>query len=116
MGVPQLLNQLFSPVQGGMQGIFDFPSATSTFNQTSPIAVTIATGNNQVVIAQSGQTTGGIFGPVTDVSSGFTQTNGTLQNFVAGVSWLSLSGGALATIGPIIAATVITDGTYGWFV
>ena len=114
-GVQNFLQKQFSSVPGGIQGLFDFPAATRTLGHHEPVALTVATGNNQLVIAQSGQSDAGILTPVTDFSHGFASTDGSLQGFVPGVTSLTLSGGVLAQLGPIIAATIITDGTYGWF-
>lgn len=116
-GVPQFLQEAMRETPGGIQGLFEFPVATPEFDQTtSPLAVTVATGKNHVVMVQSGQKVNDILEPTTNFSNGFSQTDGTLQGFVPGVSWLQFSGGVVQDIGPIIAATIISDGTYAWFV
>lgn len=116
-GVPQVLQEAMRETAGGIQGLFEFPASTPAFNQTTDaLAITVATGNNHVVMVQSGHKVNGILEPTTNFSNGFSQADGTLQGFASGVSWLNLSGGLLQEIGPIIAATVVSDGTYAWFV
>jgi hypothetical protein len=113
-GFSGLVNGLFSEKTGGVQGLFDIAKATTPALDGN-ISLNIMTGFQQVMIAQTGATTTG-FGPVTDFSNGFRSTNGTTQGFTPGVTWLNFTGGVLDDLGAIIAATVVTDGTYGWFV
>ena len=113
-GFSGLINGLFSEETGGVQGLFDFAITTMPALDGN-ISLDIMTGYQQVVIAQTGATTTG-FGPVTDFSNGFNSTNGTTQGFAPGVTWLNFTGGVLDDLGAIIAATMVTDGTYGWFV
>jgi len=116
-GLSIFVNAQLPQQNGGVQRIFDFPRSTPSFNQsTNPLAVTIATGNKRVVIAQTGQNNGAIFGPNANFGTIFNSTNGTLQGFVPGVTALSCTGGVLNMVGPVIAATVVNDGNFGWFV
>jgi len=112
------LTNLFSDVASGIQDLKSYPEDNQGFSQqaTKKLSLSVATGNNQVVLVETGNDRDGDFGPTTDFSSTYTSTDGTLTSFAAGVQVLSISGGVLEDIGPIVASTVVTDGTYGWLV
>ena len=75
----------------------------------------VATGNQQVLLLQSGADVGTLFTPTTNITSTFTSKNGSLADFVAPVQAINMTGGdALRQIGPIIAAEIVSDGTFSW--
>lgn len=118
VGLGALYNQFFPTDKGGAQGIFDFSQTTPGFstNAANRLAVTLLTGYQQVLLAQTGISSGGLFGPNTALGQSFVSADGTLRSFAPGIFSLACSGGALASLGAIIAATVVNDGNYGWFV
>ena len=124
VGFVELVDTQFSQGQGGIQAAFDFPKNTLGFATTpNRLSVMVFTGYQQVVIAQTGSDTGGgVFTPtVGDFSTNMQiSTNGGLTNPAAGALILSITGGALNTIGAITSAAVVRDSTLytgdGYFV
>ncbi len=116
--IPALVNNFLPQEQGGVQGLFDFPSTNVSFSQLvgERLSLLIATGFQKVIIMQSGQDVGGQFGPTTDFTPVFTNNTGSLAGFTVPAKVLQISGGVLESLGAIIAATIVTDGTYGWLV
>lgn len=117
-GLGSLYERFFPQDKGGAQGIFDFSEITPGFSTDAAqrLAVTLLTGYQQVLLAQTGVASGDLFGPNKTVGQALTATDGTLQGFTPGISALACSGGALTALGAIVAATVVNDGNYGWFV
>jgi len=116
-GFTGLVNSNFKADSGGVQGLVDFPQTTSGFAVApNQLAVTAVTGYQQVMLAQTGQQTGGLFGPNSNFSNAFASINGSLQGFASGVTSLTMTGDDLLSLGAIVATTLVTDGTYGWFV
>ncbi len=114
MGAEQGLANLATVISGllpqecaGVQGFFNLPCNTLGLFDISAF---IATGLQQVVLIESGQVNNGVLCPnggdfQTDLQI-FTDGQIT-QNFPVGtVRVVSISGGALADIGPIIAAAI----------
>lgn len=121
-GLGALYNQFFPTDKGGAQGLFDFSETTPGFsaNPASRLAVTILTGYQQVLLAQTGISTpvgaDNLFGPNKALSQAFVSTDGTLHGFVPGTFALACSGGALTSLGAITSAAILVSGTDGWFV
>lgn len=121
-GLGALYNQFFPTDKGGAQGLLDFSETTPGFstNAATRLAVTILTGYQQVLLAQTGISTlvgaDNLFGPNRALGQAFVGADGTLRGFAPGTFALACSGGALASLGAITAAAIVTDGTYGWFV
>ncbi len=111
------ISKEFSQLSGGVQGLFDFPVTTPSFTTQigERIAVNAFTGFNKLILMQTGADSNGLFGPQRDFTAPFESTDGSLTGFAKGTA-LSLSGGALAAIGPIGACATVTDGVFGWFV
>lgn len=115
-GIGGIINQFFTNTQGQAQAIFDMPATTPSFDQSSnQIGLAVATGYQQVALVQSGAVQSGLFGPVTDFTQVYKSQDGTLSNFSQGVRAISMQGGVLNQLGAIIAAAVVTDGNFGWF-
>jgi hypothetical protein len=102
-----LVSTLFPQCSGGVQGFFDLPPNTPGLFD---ISMFIATGLNQVLLVESGEVTAGVLEPNGgDFSTDLQQfTNGQITtNFpIPDVKTLSISGGVLSDIGPIIVATL----------
>lgn len=102
-----LVSTLFDQCSGGVQGFFDLPPNTPGLFD---ISMFITTGLNQVLLVESGEVTGGVLDPNGgDFSTDLQQfTNGQITtNFpIPNVKTVSISGGVLSDIGPIIAATL----------
>ena len=104
--------------KGGVQGLFDFPYTTESFSQdpAERISVEAFTGYKKIILTQTGKSIDGLFTAFNDVKDTFERTDGTMKGF-SKASNLVFSGGVLSKLGPIIAATVVSDGTNnGWFV
>jgi hypothetical protein len=117
VGFVELIDTQFSEGQGGIQAAFDFPNNTLGF-ATVPnrLSAMIFTGYKQIVIAQTGADTGGgIFTPTVGNFSTNMQnsTNGAVTAPGAGALILSITGGALDTIGAITSAAVVRDVAVG---
>lgn len=102
-----LVSTLFDQCAGGVQGFFDLPSNSPGLFD---ISMFIATGLNQVLLVESGQVTGGVLEPnggdfSTDLQE-FTDGQITTNFPIPNVKTVSISGGVLSDIGPIIAATL----------
>lgn len=121
-GLGALYNQFFPTDKGGAQGLFDFSETTPGFSAdpATRLAVTILTGYQQVLLAQTGISTpvgaDNLFGPNKALSQAFVSTDGTLHGFVPGAFALACSGGALTSLGAITSAAILVSGTGGWFV
>lgn len=121
VGFVELIDTQFSEGQGGIQAAFDFPNNTVGFTAAAPnrLSAMIFTGYKQVVIAQTGADTGGgIFTPaVGDFSTNMEiSTNGIVATPGAGALIISVSGGALNSIGAITSAIIVNDGVFGYLV
>lgn len=110
-----VLGQLFPVENGGIQGFVDLPNNTPGLFD---ISIQIATGLNKVALIQTGSLVAGTFTPtVGDFATGLQEFTGgeITQNLPVGNSRVvAVSGGALDTIGQIVAATVGTQGTNGY--
>ncbi|MBA2307632.1 hypothetical protein H0W26_05885, partial [Candidatus Dependentiae bacterium] len=107
----------FPQVQGGVQGLFDFPVTTQSFSTVTGkrLAVQAYGGYKKVVLLQTGKDSSGLFGPLQAEPTVYTSTNGMLGD-VSDTTAFSFSGGVLDTLGPLSSSVVLTDGTNGWFV
>lgn len=103
---------------GGVQGLNDIIYTMTGLDQTigNRISVTIATGYNKVVLAQSGQDTGTLFTPNTSFDAVFNSNDGTFTGFSPSVTGITMTGGDLNNLKAIITAALVTDSSYGWFV
>lgn len=112
-----LISTLLPQSSGGVQGFFDLPPNTPGLFD---ISMFIATGLNEVILIESGEVNAGVLTPNGgDFSTDLQQfTNGEITtNFpVPNVKTVAISGGVLADLGPIIAATLgvntVTDQGY----
>lgn len=101
----------------GIQGLFEFNTSNTAVHNASFL---IATGFEKVVLAQTGQVENGVLCPITGsaFNADITFQNGTItQNLPIAANnpkVVSISGGALDDIGPIITAELASDGTNGW--
>lgn len=102
----KLISNEFPEKNSGVQGIFDFPSGLPNFN--SQFSMLVMTGFDKVMLLQTS--------PVFDVSQIFKSNNGSLQDFNNSNTIITISGGALGSIGSITSAEIVTDGTYSWLV
>lgn len=108
----------FPPANGGVHGTFDFPLTTNGFTKkiSERLSVMAFTGFEKVALVQTGSDVqASLFGPVTTLEPVFKSESGSLAGF-ENATTLVLSGGALAQLGPITSAVVVSDGKYGWFV
>lgn len=100
----KVIAEQFPKEIGGIQGFFDFNQHSKTLNG---ISMMIATGLNKIALIESGQITGGTFSPL--VGDAFLQTqefkDGTLD-INAHANVLFIEGGALNSIGSIVAAEI----------
>ncbi len=114
----QLLNNALPLDQGGIQGITDLVATSSLFSQVSGnrISATIFTGFKTIVLAETAVANSGILTPITSYPQAQMFTDGTLQGFTPPAQYISMTGGALADLSAIIAATVVNDGTQSWIV
>jgi hypothetical protein len=115
----QLLVSLFNTTKGGIQGLVDFPKETTGFNQTlgSRLSLLAASGYQQLVLIQTGADNNvNQFGPLSHFTPTFTSDNGSLAGFIPGVFSLNITGGAVHALGPIVSATMVSDGTQSWLV
>ena len=114
-----LVNSWFKSVQGGVQGLIDFPKESPGLTQEVGLrtSLLIASGNHTCLMIQTGaDNESNQFGPITDFNATFVSNDGTLKDFIPGVYSLALRGGSLDTIGSIVSATIATDGTQSWLV
>jgi len=102
--------------QGGVQGLIDTPRLTPASDGNAQIALTVATGLHQVCMVQGDDNSSGIITPRTTFEPTFASSNGSLNNFSGSAAALDFSGGALNSIGTIVTAAIVNDGTYGWIV
>lgn len=101
----------------GSQGLFDFSRFNPAFNQTvgSRFSMMVATGDQHVLLLQSGADVGTLFTPVDTITQMFNSSTGSLNGFVPPVEAIDVVGGnVLSSIGPIIAADIVSDGIYSW--
>ena len=119
-GFDQAIQSAFAVPTGtealSFQGLFDFNRTNPAFNQTvgSRFSMMVATGYQQVLLLQSGADVGTLFTPVNTITSSFASTSGALTSFVPGVQEITVTGGILDAIGPIITSEIVSDGTYSW--
>ena len=121
-GLAILLGDNFEKVQGGVQGLFDFPRNTTTFTATAAdqLALLVATGFGKITLIETARTEpSGDFKPFFGSFSGITSnfTDGTIgTTFATGGSTraIVMSGGDVTNLGPISAAEVATDGSEGF--
>ena len=106
-----VVSELFPFASGGVQGFFDLPANTPGLFD---ISLLIATGFGKVALVESGHVENGVVCPNTgDFKTDeqvFTDGQITETFPVGAVRVVSISGGALANIGPIIASTIGVNG------
>lgn len=107
-----VLGSLFPVATGGVQSFFDLPLNTPGLFD---ISIQIATGLKQVALIQSGSIIAGTYTPtVGDFSTGlqvFTDGEITQTLPVGNSRVVSISGGVLDAIGPIVAAAIGVNAT-----
>lgn len=115
------MQTLFSTVPDGIQMVNLFPSNHAGLSQTANQQLSLMTlsGYNQLAIVQTGSQTSDIFSPtIGDFATGsLAFTNGALNAAAsANTQLITVSGGALETIGSIATTTLINDGNYCYLV
>lgn len=117
-GFDQTLQDSFTGLPTGSQGLFDIPKTNDAFSQTvgNRIAVLVATGYQKVVLLQNGADEGTLFTPTETFTTTVTATDGTLNNLVTPAQKIEMTGGVLQELGPIIAADIVSDGISSWLV
>ncbi len=121
VGLLSLVKTLFADIPAGVQMTDVFPSNCSAFSQTANQKLSVMTfsGYKQLVIAQTGLQADGIFTPtIGDFDTGKrTYTGGAINTAMAAdTQFISVTGGALDTIGSINSTTMLNDGNYGYLV
>ena len=122
VGFIDQINSQFPTTQGGVQAVFDFPKNTVGFaaaGSTQRLSVMVFTGNQQIVIAQTGQdTAGGVFTPCVGNFATDKQisTNGAVTVPAANTRLISVSGGVLQDLHAITSAIVVSDGVTAYLV
>lgn len=120
VGFNDLLTNAFSDC-GGIQGLFDFPKDTVGFSTTDEqhVSLMIATGYKKVVIIKSGKDSGTLFIPQVGSFVGAnnkTFTEGSIDTSPdADTVMITMTGGALDTLGTITSATVVKSTSYGTY-
>lgn len=100
------INSLYAPIRGGVQGLIDIPFGTPGLND---ISLYIVGGDKSVTLAQAGTQSSGQQCPTTgDYAVGaLTFENGAITQSITGSPlMLTMQGGALSNVGPIVAAAV----------
>lgn len=120
--VSQLSNK-FSATEGGIQGLISFPKTTTAFSQNASegLSMMIATGYKKVVLVETGRldATSKLIPNVGDFShaDNRTFTAGALDTApAANTKMITVSGGALDTVGAISTATIINETTNGGYI
>jgi hypothetical protein len=111
-GLVQVISALFPAPNAGVQGCIDFPPATPGL---SNISLLVATGLNQVSLVETGSVTAGVLG----FNFGDFLTNSVIfsdgaitQNLPVGGATtrvVTISGGALNSIGPVTCAEIAAN-------
>lgn len=112
------LQQLFPDPVSGTQGLIDFPPTHEAFSQTgdSRVSLTCGTSYEQVVVAQSGSSSDGIFTPAGTVSNPYVSTDGTIGVIPANTDALIFSGGVFDTMKAVVSSTIVSDAEWSWLV
>lgn len=100
------INSLYAPIRGGVQGLIDIPFNTPGLNN---ISLYVVGGDKSVTLAQAGTQSSGQQCPTTgDFAAGaLTFENGAISQIITGSPlMLTIQGGALSNVGPIVAAAV----------
>jgi hypothetical protein len=103
------INSLYAPIRGGVQGLIDVPFGTPGLND---ISLYIVGGNQSVTLTQSGTQTNSQQCPETGnfAAGALTFQNGTISQPITGSPlMLTIQGGALSNVGPIVAAAIGVD-------
>ncbi len=115
-----IMGQILPPAVGSAQNLFTAISGTqATFAVgDEALSVLVGTGYKTVALLQTGEASGGYFGPTFDYNIGTACHNGSLAGFTSGGRWLSMDGGILDQLGAIQTAIVVTNSaeTDGWLV
>ena len=96
----------FTLANGGLQGLNDFPKSTSGL---SNLSLMIATGVRKLALIESGDLQGGFFKPVDNWSSHAESFNAVITSISAGTTYVTVNGGDLNGVGPIITSTIATN-------
>jgi len=105
---------ILPPDKGGIQGFFDFPQNTPGLD--SEVGLLVTTGNGTIILGQSGNNESGSFcttqGVVADNIVRY--QNGTINAMPpAGTRVVAIEGGALNSIGSIVAAEIANQDNNG---
>lgn len=123
LGFEALISAALTKENGGIQGLFDFPRQTTAFSQTAGerLSVMIATGYKKIMLIETGQDDGSNnFTP--NIGSFFHADNVAITDGVfdtartANTKTITISGGALDTVGAISTATVINETSNGGYI
>ncbi len=123
VGFEGLINGAFTTENGAVQGLFDFPKETTAFTSTpgERLSMMIATGYKKIMLIETGQDNGsnlfvphiGSFSHADNVAI----TDGVLDAArTTNTKLITISGGALDTVGAISAATIMNATTNGGYV
>lgn len=114
----QSLQDSFAEFKTGTQGLFDMNKNNPVFSQAlgTRVSVLIATGYQKVVLMESGADVGGLFSPTQYITTTFQAKGGSLDSFIAPAQKIEMTGGVLGSLGPIIAADIVSDGVSSWLV
>lgn len=106
-GLLQNFSQTYFPVSiRGVQGYFDFPALLGTiFADPLGQDFMLLTGYQKIALALTAATDGGLLTPVTTFDPVFESSDGSLSGLGSQTS-VVVSGGALNTLGPIIAGAI----------
>lgn len=115
-GLISVIGAQLPQAQAGVQGLFDFPASTPGLINSSLL---VATGLNTVVLAETGQVIAGVITPDTGdfLTDMVTFNNGEITQTLPGTGApkvVTISGGALNNIGPIVSAEIAVGGTNGY--
>jgi len=108
------INNLYPVTNGGVQGLIDVPFGTPGLND---ISMTIVGGNQIVTLTQMGSTNGTQQCPETGnfAANSLLFENGTIsQNITGSPLMLTIQGGALNNVGPIVTAAIGTNAYQGY--
>lgn len=118
VGFEALMSAAFPKETGGVHALLDFPKETAAFTTTpsSRLSMMIATGYKKVMLIETGQ--GDVSGNFIPRIGSFSHadnrvfTNGVLDTApTENTKTITISGGAIDTLGPISTATIINETT-----
>lgn len=112
------VSRLFDQVPSQVQDLRVYSSITPGFSTVAEtqLSLLVATGFRRVVLVETGNDRHGLLEPIREFNGLFESGKGSLAGFREGVDSISLTGGVLNELGPIVASTIVTNREYGWLV